>query len=226
MNSEPQQKYQVRFDVGLVGFQALAGQADVVILADALPPTGYAQGIPTPLAAHTVIAVDLGAVARVADWVLARQTEKGERFAVAVIAVGERRNDGTARFPVEDFLVAGAVIDALASLGIDHVSPEAASAAASFIGLRKAIRHLVTASETAVALVADGRQAEVAAAVAAPSVPGVPAVHSPAVPAPAADVPAADVPAADVPAAEGAASIPADREPTGIVLLREFSFPA
>jgi len=193
--AEPQQKYQVRFDVGLVGFQALAGQADVVILADALPPTGYAQGIPTPLAAHLVIPADLGSAERVAEWVLSRQAEKGDRFAVAVIAVGERRNDGTARFAVEDFLVAGAVIDALASLGIDHVSPEAASAAASFTGLRQATRHLVTASETALALVADGRQAEVTAAVAAQ------AVH-------------------------GAGPTAADREPAGIALLREFTFPA
>jgi 2-phosphosulfolactate phosphatase len=170
--AKPQQQYQVRFDVGLVGFQALAGQADVVILADALPPTGDDSGIPTPLAAHRVIAADLGAVARVADWVLARQAGEGERLAVAVIAVGERRNDGTARFAVEDFLVAGAVIDALAGLGIDHVSPEAAAAAASFTGLRQAIRHLVSASETALALVADGRQAEVTAAVAALAGPG------------------------------------------------------
>ncbi|MBG6056958.1 2-phosphosulfolactate phosphatase [Cryobacterium sp. MP_M5] len=166
--AEPQQKYQVRFDVGLVGFQALAGQADVVILADALPPTGYAQGIPTRLAAHQVIGADLGTAERVAEWVLNRQAEKADRFAVAVIAVGERRNDGTARFAVEDFLLAGAVIDALAGLGIDHVSPEAAAAAASFTGLRQALRHLITASETALALVADGRQAEVAAAIGAP----------------------------------------------------------
>lgn len=221
MNAEPQQKYQVRFDVGLVGFQALAGQADLVILADALPPTGYAQGIPTPLAAHTVIAVDLRTVARVADWVLARQTEKGDRFAVAVIAVGERRNDGTARFPVEDFLVAGAVVDALAGLGIDHVSPEAASAAASFTGLRKAIRHLVNASETALALVADGRQAEVTAA--------VPDVHASDVHASgvhASGVQPAHAPVAPASAGADADSTTADREPTGIVLLREFTFPA
>ena len=191
----PQQKYQVRFDVGLIGFQALAGQADVVFLADALPPTGYAPGIPIRLAAHRVIPADLATADRVAQWVLARQAEKGDRFAVAVIAVGERRSDGTARFAVEDFLVAGAVIDALAGLGIDHVSPEAAAAGASFTGLRQALRHLVSASETALALVADGRQAEVAAAVPPPAGP----------------------------AAESAG---ADRESAGIVLLREFTFPA
>ncbi len=197
--ADPQHKYQVRFDVGLVGFQALAGQADVVILADALPPTGYAPGIATPLTAHRVIAADLGTAARVAAWALARQAEKGDRLLVAVIAVGERRNDGTARFAVEDFLVAGAVIEALAGLGIDHVSPEAAAAAASFTGLRQALRHLVSASETALALVADGRQAEVTAAVQTPAMPGA-------------------EPAGAEPAGAG-------RESAEIVLLREFTFP-
>ncbi|TFD71582.1 hypothetical protein [Cryobacterium fucosi] len=209
--AEPQQKYQVRFDVGLVGFQALAAQADVVILADALPPTGYAPGIPTPLAAHRVIPADLGTADRVAEWVLARQAEKGDRFVVAVIAVGERRNDGTARFAVEDFLVAGAVIDALSSRGIDHVSPEAAAAAASFTGLRQALRHLVSASETALALVADGRQAEVTAAVR-------PQARSTAEPGAEAG--------SEAGSETGGGRAAAGRESAGIALLREFTFPA
>ncbi|QYF72728.1 hypothetical protein [Cryobacterium sp. PAMC25264] len=55
---------------------------------------------------------------------------------------------------MEDQLVAGAVIDALAERGIDHCSPEAAAAAASFVGLKRAVQHLVKASETGQALVA------------------------------------------------------------------------
>ncbi|MBC7440918.1 MAG: 2-phosphosulfolactate phosphatase [Ramlibacter sp.] len=165
INAQPQQKYQVRFDVGLAGFQALAEAADVVVLADALPAAPGADGLTVPLA-QTVITANLASSGQVADWVLARQAEKGDRFAVAVIAVGERRADGGARFAVEDFLVAGAVIDALSVLGIDHCSPEAAAAAASFSGLKRAVRHLVTASETAQALAATGRQAEVRAALA------------------------------------------------------------
>jgi 2-phosphosulfolactate phosphatase len=135
-----------------------------VVLADALPTVHAAAGIPTTLADHRVITANLANPARVAEWVLARQAEKGDRFVVAVIAVGERRADGTARFAVEDFLVAGAVIDALSSVGIDHCSPEAAAAVAGFAGLKRALRHLITASETAQALAALGRQAEVQAA--------------------------------------------------------------
>ena len=189
----PQEKYQVRFDWGSTGFQALAAQADVVIVADALAavpeaeavavPEADAEAVPvaapvadaeadaddehgdsTKLAARRVIAASLNNRTAVAEWVLARQAEKGARFSIAVIAVGERRPDGTSRFAVEDFLAAGAVIDALSSLGIDHCSPEAAAASAAFVGLRQALRHLVGASETGLALAARGRQSEVRAA--------------------------------------------------------------
>lgn len=163
-HAQPQSKYQVRFDWGLAGFQALAAEADVVVLADALPAVDAALGLPTPLASHTVIVTGLRSSAAVADWVLARQTEKGDRFSVAVIAVGERRADGSIRFAAEDQLAAGAVIDALADRGIDHCSPEAATVAASAVGLKRAVQHLVKASETGQALVAAGRAAEVTAA--------------------------------------------------------------
>jgi len=161
--SLPQQKYQVRFDVGLAGFRALAGDADVIILADALPAIGDPAPA-TPLDGHRVIVADLGNPAHVAQWVLARQTEKADRFSVAVIAVGERRRDGSPRPAVEDFLLAGEVIDELSRLGIAHCSPEAAAPSAGFLGLRRALLHLVSASETAVALGAAGRGDDVRAA--------------------------------------------------------------
>ena len=195
----PQQKYQVRFDVGLAGFQALAENADVIILADALPTVGFPPAIPaageaspatsaspapaasattapappaasadvaaTRFGAQLVIVADLGNPERVAEWVLARQAEKADRFSVAVIAVGEQRPDGTVRPAVEDFLLAGSVIDELSRLGIDHCSPEAAAPSAGFLGLSRALRHLVLASETAAALSAAGRGDEVRVAV-------------------------------------------------------------
>jgi len=169
--TQPQQAYQVRFDWGTAGFQALSGSADVVVIADALPATttngahfaGAAGSAPDGRAQH-IIPASLNNRTAVADWVLARQTEKGARFSVAVIAAGERRADGSLRFAVEDLFVAGAVIDALSTLGIDHCSPEAAAASAGFVGLKQAIRHLVSASETGLALAALGRQEEIRAA--------------------------------------------------------------
>ncbi|WP_162942796.1 2-phosphosulfolactate phosphatase [Cryobacterium soli] len=171
-DAQPQIKYQVRFDWGLAGFQALAAEADVVVLADELPPVDAAHGFPTPVTSHTVIVAGLATSALVADWALARQTEKGDRFSVAVIAVGERRADGSIRFAMEDQLAAGAVIDALAERGIDHCSPEAAAAAASFTGLKRAVKHLVKASETGQALAA----AEATAATDLPVATATPAV--------------------------------------------------
>jgi 2-phosphosulfolactate phosphatase len=81
-------------------------------------------------------------------WALARQQELGGRFRIAVIAAGAARADGSPRFAVEDLLAAGAIIEAIAAVGIDHQSPEAASAAAAYTGLRSATRHLISASET------------------------------------------------------------------------------
>ncbi|MGO4691291.1 2-phosphosulfolactate phosphatase [Glaciibacter sp. 2TAF33] len=164
--TQPQGTYQVRFDWGVAGFQALASGADVVVLADALPPAGSPDAaalVRRPLSGHRVIRADLGNRTAVAEWVMARQTETGARFSVAVIAIGERRQDGSARWGMEDLLVAGAVVDALTELGIDHCSPEAAAASAAFVGLKRALRHLLAASETGLALAAAGQRDVVSA---------------------------------------------------------------
>lgn len=163
--NEPQGFYQVRFDWGAAGFQALAAAADVLVIADALPTAQPSSEPSTPLGAHRVILAGLHNRSAVARWVLDRQAEKGDRFSVAVIAAGERRPDGTGRPCVEDLLAAGAVVDALTGLGIDHCSPEAAAASAAFVGLKQAVKHLVGASETGQALAAAGRRDEVQNAV-------------------------------------------------------------
>lgn len=155
--------YQVRFEWGISGFQALAGHSDVVILVDALPSVpragaeaGADAGVTTSLDAHRVISANFRNRTAVADWVLQRQTEKGGRLSVAVIAIGESRPDGSLRLAVEDLLAAGAVIDAFAGIGIDHCSPEAAAASAAFVGLKRAVKHLLTGSESGQALHAVG----------------------------------------------------------------------
>ncbi|MFB8388220.1 2-phosphosulfolactate phosphatase [Microbacterium sp. NPDC055910] len=88
--------------------------------------------------------------------VLDEQTRRAGRTSIAVVAVGQRDRDGAPRFAVEDLLGAGAVIDALTKLGIDHTSPEAAVAAEGFHGLRRATRHLLTASGSGQALLDGG----------------------------------------------------------------------
>ena len=97
----------------------------------------------------------------IADWALAQQGDKGDRFTIAVVAAGEVRDDGTTRFAVEDLLGAGAVIDALADVGIDYCSPESAAASAAFTGLRNATGHLIGASASGRELAERGYRADI-----------------------------------------------------------------
>lgn len=158
--------YQVRLDWGCGGLARLA-PADVVVVVDvlrfstaavdaledggtfAVDGTGSVNGAPLAAAAAgaLVLAGCLRNAAAVARVVLAEQHRRGGRVAVAVIAAGELGRDGeSVRFAIEDQLGAGAVVDALTDVGIDHTSPEAAVACEAFRGLRPALRHLLAAS--------------------------------------------------------------------------------
>ena len=156
-----QTQYQVRFDWGFTGLQAISDGADVVIWVDVLG-TGTDEPIESEV---PVLRASLRNRRAIAERVLAQQGDKGERFMVAIVAAGERWDDGSPRFAVEDLLAAGAIIDALADLGIDYCSPEAAAASAAFTGLRNATGHLIGASASGRTLAAAGRRAEIDAAI-------------------------------------------------------------
>ena len=184
-----QSTYQVRLEWGTAGLARLA-PADIVVIVDVLrfssrivkalegeveyplddaarelSPTGVE--IALLAAEQTSSIILLGALTNasaVADAVLAAQARRRARTSVAIIAAGDRgssRLDGDTRFAVEDFLGAGAIIDALAAGGIDHTSPEAAAAGESFAALRRALRHLLAASGSGRELLAHGATAEV-----------------------------------------------------------------
>jgi len=144
-----QARYQVRFELGIEGAHAVGTDADVIIWADALADAHDVPVSELPKSAG-VVATDLTTAVAVADWVLAEQVRLGRRFATAVIAANGDR-DGSSRFAVENFFVAGAVIDRLSSLGLDATSPEAASAEAAYRTLGRAVGHLITASTSAIA---------------------------------------------------------------------------
>ena len=141
-----QSQYQVRFDWGLAGAAAIADDADVIVWVDQL---GTAH---TELPDGGVVGGSIANRRALADWALERQGDLGDRFTIAVIAAGEVRPDGSLRFAVEDLLGAGAVIDALADVGIDYCSPESAAAAAAYTGLRNATSHLISSSASGQAL--------------------------------------------------------------------------
>lgn len=179
-----QSQYQVRFDWGLVGAELVGADADVIVVVDVLSsPSGsdvaLGSGRESTLSAPgaVIVAGSLRNRTAVAEWVLARQAEKGDRFAVAVIAAGETREDGSIRFAVEDLLGAGAIIDALAALGIDYCSPEAAAACAAFTGLRGAVGHLLSASASGKELIEGGHTADIEFAAEVDSSPVVPVLR-------------------------------------------------
>lgn len=164
-----QSTYQVRLEWGVEGLARLA-PADVVIVVDVLrfssTLVGAVEAAPVTLEVARAWSINGAAVAdaaasdpgvvvlagalrnatAVAEAVLRVQDERQQRTSVTVIAAGERTPEGALRFAVEDQLGVGAVIAALSDVGIDHSSPEAVSAAESFRALRRAVRHLLSAS--------------------------------------------------------------------------------
>jgi hypothetical protein len=155
-----QARYEVRFDWGASGAEAVGGDADVIVWVDAIqPPAGSVDvegsaGLAELPGAGAVIDASLPTAAAAARWILTLQEELRLRLSIAVIAAGEVRTDPAGgadrlRFAVEDLLAAGAVIEHLAELGLDATSPEAAAAAAAYVGLRPGLGHIMSACVSA-----------------------------------------------------------------------------
>lgn len=133
----------MRFDLGLDGARRIGETGHLLVWCDAIAT----EPVPVDALPPRLEVVDarLGAASAIAQRLLALQAARGERTMVAVVAAGSpiESPDG---FPVEDVLLAGAIVDALGAVGIDATSPEAAAAAAAFQGLRGAVGHMLTAS--------------------------------------------------------------------------------
>ncbi|WP_394553024.1 2-phosphosulfolactate phosphatase [Agromyces sp. MMS24-JH15] len=158
-----QAKYQVRFDEGVAGLARVGAGVDIVVWVD---PIGEASDAPLDALAEAAAAHAVGVAPAIlvagfedasatARWILAEQERLGRRAYLAILAAGSGEG-----FAAADVLAAGAVVDALAALGIDDTSPEAAVACAAFTGLRRAVRHLTTASAAGRAAVEAGRSHE------------------------------------------------------------------
>ncbi|WP_308797180.1 2-phosphosulfolactate phosphatase [Agromyces silvae] len=149
-----QGKYQIRFDQGDAGLARIAGGVDIVVWVDALADASAAsRALPSSVVPDSaaIVAAGLTDASAVAAWILAEQERIGRRAYVAIVAA----SDGTS-FAVPDVLAAGAVVDALMTLGIDDTSPEAAVVSAAFGGLKRAVRHLTAASAQGRQALADG----------------------------------------------------------------------
>lgn len=167
-----QSTYQVRLDWGTAGLARLA-PADIVVVVDVLRfsstmADAVAAGAEIELAdavewssngaavasaaadgGETVFVGGIRNASAVARAVQTVQERRQARTSVAIIAAGELDPAGVLRFAVEDQLGAGAIVAALTDLGIDHTAPDAAVAAEGFRALRRAMRHLLTASGSA-----------------------------------------------------------------------------
>jgi 2-phosphosulfolactate phosphatase len=178
---DSQYRYQVRFDWGSSGATAVGAGVDVLVWVDVLgAATPRTDPLPGVVPAAAVVAGDLRNRTAVAKWVLARQADKGDRFTVAIVAAGDFRPDGSVRFTVEDLLAAGAVVDALAGVGFDYCSPEAAAACAAFTTLTRATGHLISASGTGQDFIDRGLRPAVDAAVEIDDSSAVPVLRAPA----------------------------------------------
>lgn len=199
-----QSAYQVRLDWGLAALERLA-PADVYVVVDVL---GLSSDVAARVAAGETPALtdepasDGAAIARVAAGlpqaplvlvgalrnasavaaaIKAEQERRSARTSVAVIPAGcapTHAPDAPLRFAVEDHLGAGAIVDALTPLGIDHSSPEAVVAAESFASLRRAVKHLLSASGSGRELEGDPGRAAVRAAAAVDDLDVVPVLRS------------------------------------------------
>ena len=171
-----QSTYQVRLEWGVDGLDRLA-TADVVVVVDVLR---FSSTVADAVASGSAVSLDdarewsrngaavaaragdavvligsLRNAAAVARAIATLQERNQSRTSVSVIAAGEADAAGAVRFAVEDHLGAGAIVAALTELGIDHTAPDAAVAAEGFRALKRALRHMVSASGSAREL-ADG----------------------------------------------------------------------
>jgi 2-phosphosulfolactate phosphatase len=145
-----QSRYQIRFDWGIAGANAIAADADVIVWVDAITdaPTPEIESVP---ASGAMIAANFASARAAAQWTVGLQKDLGQRIVIAVVAAGAPRPPDQTRFAVEDLLAAGSVIASLGEFGLDATSPEAAAAEAAYLGLSRAVGHLVSASVSAVA---------------------------------------------------------------------------
>lgn len=202
-----QSRYQVRLEEGVDGLTRLAPADVVVIVdvlrysstmtaavsrgqTPAVAAVASVNGAPIVVAAAAsrpaplVLLGCLRNASAVARAVLDHQRTRGERTSIAVVAAGERMPRGAGdtgeppvRPAVEDRFGAGAIVDALAAVGIDHSSPEAAAACEAFRGLRGAVRHLLTAAGSGQELLQRGLRDDVLAAAAIDDLDVVPVLR-------------------------------------------------
>ena len=158
-HARAQSTYQIRLAWGETGLTQLA-PAEIVVIVDALGSSDdlAASAVSLP-DSPTVFVATLRNRTATAQAIYDEQVTRGGRTAINLVLAGDN-----GAFAVEDYLAAGALADALTVLGIDHSSPDVAVATEGFRPLTRALKHLLSASATGLALKNEGRGDEVKAA--------------------------------------------------------------
>lgn len=158
-DSRAQSTYQVRLGWGTEGIERLA-QSGIVVIVDAIGDSAELAASAASLPhAPTVYRGSLRNATATARAIVDEQLARGGRTAINLVLAGD---DGA--FAVEDYLAAGAIGDALSALGLDHSAPDVAVATEGFRALKRALKHLLSASAAGLVLAAEGRRDEVRAA--------------------------------------------------------------
>lgn len=151
-----QANYQVRLGWGARGLSELA-VGDIVVIVDAIgeDDTLVAQAVALDHSPAVFVSTLRNAKAT-ARAVYDEQVARGGRTSINLVLAGV---DGV--FAVEDYLAAGAIGDALTTLGLDHSAPDVAVATEGFRPLTRALKHLLLASASGLALKEVGRGEDV-----------------------------------------------------------------
>lgn len=158
-NTRAQSTYQVRLGWGEAALTELA-VSGIVVIVDALGASGDLAAQASALPHNpTVFVGTLRNRAATGRAIYEEQVARGGRTAINLVLAGDE-----GRFAVEDYLAAGAIADTLTELGIDHSSPDVAVATEGFRPLTRALKHLLSASASGLALKEQGLGDEVKAA--------------------------------------------------------------
>jgi len=151
-----QSTYQVRLGWGEKALTQLASSGIVVVIDVLGSPEKLAASAAALPKKPTVFVGNLRNASATAQAVYDEQIARGGRTAINLVLAGD---DGS--FAVEDYLAAGAIADGISARGLDHSAPDVAVATEGFRPLKRALKHLISASASGLALAADGRRDEI-----------------------------------------------------------------
>ena len=159
-DARSQSNYQVRLAWGRDGLTRLA-ESDIVVVVDAIDAVDGSQAVELAATAAALVhgpKVFIGSLRNAtatAKAVYDEQIARSGRTSINLVLAGDR-----GVFAVEDYLAAGAIGEALSTLGLDHSAPDVAVATEGFRPLTRALKHLFSASASGIALKAAGREDE------------------------------------------------------------------